>query len=133
MRHERATSLVLAATCLLAIATAASGARAGSGEAPAAAPVKQVRADRLAIARSYDPLPSLPRQLRQPGARHTVLLQICVTAAGAVGDVQVTRRGPPAFETALLAAVRSWRYRPLVLAGAPRPFCHQVEIRYVVP
>jgi len=80
--------------------------------------------------RLYDTFPRLPEPLRAPGAAYVVVLDVCVSNEGAVSDVMITRGATDPLDTAVRAAVRTWRYRPLIVAGTPMPFCHVVQIDY---
>jgi hypothetical protein len=87
--------------------------------------------------RAYDTYPSMSdaipdRPFRQPtsiASSTAATLDICVSAGGAVTAVSVS--GPnEAFNRRLRPAVLTWRYRPLLVAGAPAPFCHVMKIAY---
>jgi len=47
-------------------------------------------------------------------------------------DAVIAEGGMAAFDHTLRAAIRSWRYRPLVVNGAPTPFCHFMKIKYAL-
>ena len=53
-----------------------------------------------------------------------------VSTAGAVTDATLRTQAVPALDRIVLAAVRTWRYRPLFVAGQPHPFCHEIAIQY---
>jgi hypothetical protein len=87
--------------------------------------------------RAYDTYPSMSdaipdRPFRQPTSiapSTAATLDICVSSSGAVTGVSVS--GPnEAFNRRLRPAVLTWRYRPLLVAGAPAPFCHLMKIAY---
>ena len=48
---------------------------------------------------------------------------------GRVQEVKVLR-GHPLFDEAALAAVRQWRYQPLLLNGIPMPFVATVTVQF---
>ncbi len=70
--------------------------------------------------------PKLVRQVKpaysnvaaQARVRGLVILEAHVDVHGAVKSVKVLR-GPPLLEEAAIAAVRQWRYQPLLLDGEP--------------
>jgi protein TonB len=80
--------------------------------------------------RVYDAFPGLPEPMRAAGAEHVVVVDVCVSDAGAVSDVVITRGAAAALDSTLRATIRTWRYRPLFVSGAPMPFCHTVQIDY---
>jgi hypothetical protein len=91
----------------------------------------ELTAGAAAYLRTYETFPSLPDTAWSwSERRHVFSLRVCVTGRGQVGDVLVDpgpRRDLGAF---LAAAVRTWRYRPWLIAGSPRPFCHPLRITY---
>jgi outer membrane biosynthesis protein TonB len=80
--------------------------------------------------RVHDEFPELPDLLRRPGAHHDVTATICVAETGAVTTVAFASTGTPLLEAALATAIRSWRYRPCLVAGVARPFCHDIAFAY---
>jgi protein TonB len=58
--------------------------------------------------------PDTARKLRQEG---TVLLEAVITASGAVDEIRVVASRGPLLDSAAIAAVRRWRYRPATLNG----------------
>jgi hypothetical protein len=80
--------------------------------------------------RIHDVYPVPPEPLRPPGVAHVVVADICVSARGLVSDVSVASGGAAALEGALRTAIRTWRYRPLLLEGTPTPFCHAMRFIY---
>jgi periplasmic protein TonB len=59
----------------------------------------------------------------------TVQLEAEVDARGQVASVRV-ERGHPLFDEAAVAAVRQWRYQPLLLNGEPTGFVLTVTVRF---
>jgi protein TonB len=59
----------------------------------------------------------------------TVQLEAEVDARGEVARVRV-ERGHPLFDEAAIAAVREWRYQPLLLNGEPTGFVLTVTVRF---
>jgi TonB family protein len=76
--------------------------------------------------------PSLPDSYWDNTVReYPVTLEICVSEEGRVSNVTVTRRaGNDDIDNLVCSAVKSWRYRPRMVAGVARPFCHPIVIRY---
>jgi periplasmic protein TonB len=81
--------------------------------------------------RIYDSFPRMPEPLRGPGVQYLVMADVCVSEQGVVDRVRVSApAGAAALEHALTDAIRTWRYRPLMIGGGPSPFCHQVNMHY---
>jgi hypothetical protein len=83
---------------------------------------------------------SLPRELAGPGRVYWGLYKICVGTNGAVSKVNVIRSsalvedgqpGPAArtLDGRWTTAIRSWRYRPYVVAGVAVPFCYMTRLQ----
>jgi periplasmic protein TonB len=62
--------------------------------------------------------PEYPESARAAGLEGVVILKIVVTEKGTVGTVLVMKGEPP-FVEAALAAVKTYRYQPAMLAGHP--------------
>jgi hypothetical protein len=101
--------------------------------APEVAPPKipQVSAGLARSLRVYDYFPSMPEPARLAGLAQAVLVQICVSGSGGVSEITMDHRAAASLEEALRSAIRTWRYRPLMVQGSATPFCHALEIRYV--
>ena len=80
--------------------------------------------------RLEDEYPQLPQALRVAGFSQTVMVQICVSARGAVQQIQFTTDVPGSLLRVLEPAIRRWQYRSLLIGGAAVPFCHQMRIEY---
>jgi protein TonB len=77
--------------------------------------------------RRVDPAyPDLAREARVEGI---VILEARVDTRGRVADVKVLR-GHPLLDEPALAAVRQWRYRPLLLNGEPTEFVLTVTVMF---
>ncbi|MCC5886980.1 MAG: energy transducer TonB [Gammaproteobacteria bacterium] len=64
--------------------------------------------------------PVYPEAAKEAGIEGAVTLIYTVTASGHVEDVRVLEAEPEGvFDEAALAAVRTWRYRPLRRGGEP--------------
>jgi hypothetical protein len=100
-----------------------------------AAPTRAVFHVSAGVAQSlrvYDVYPSMPDAMRAAGIAAAVDVQICVANNGAVSGVTMSTEAAPALRDVLSSAIRTWRYRPLVLAGNATPFCHDMQLRYSV-
>ncbi|HEY0706524.1 MAG TPA: energy transducer TonB [Polyangia bacterium] len=84
-----------------------------------------------AYLRTYDPIPSLPDSCWPPGRLlNVVKLEICVSERGTVDDVTVRQSLGNEPDQFIMATVRNWRYRPRLVHGSARPFCHPITIEY---
>lgn len=64
--------------------------------------------------------PVYPPAAKEAGIEGEVTLIYTVTASGHVEDVRILEADPAeVFDAAALAAVRTWRYRPLQQGGEP--------------
>jgi protein TonB len=73
--------------------------------------------------------PAYPALAAAARVSATVELEAEVDVRGEVVRVRV-ERGHPLFDEAALAAVRQWRYQPLLLSGAPTAFVLTVTVRF---
>jgi protein TonB len=80
-----------------------------------------------ALLRRVDPVyPELARDARVQGV---VILEARVDTRGRVASVKVLR-GQPLLDDPAVAAVRQWRYRPLLLNGEPTEFILTVTVNF---
>lgn len=64
--------------------------------------------------------PRYPSRARLRGYTDTVQIEFLVTDTGEVSDIEVvSAQSKPAFERAVVRAVREWRYEPLLRDGVP--------------
>lgn len=63
-------------------------------------------------------LPTYPPIARATGTQGTVVLAATISRAGTIENLRVVS-GPMMLQQAALDAVKSWRYRPYLLGGAP--------------
>ncbi len=82
--------------------------------------------------RIYETFPSLPSSLRKRGRIYRVAVQLCIDRDGRVADVMLVESADQQLDASVVAAVHTWRYRPLLVAGVPSPFCHRVRLHYWV-
>ncbi|HYQ46676.1 MAG TPA: energy transducer TonB [Polyangiaceae bacterium] len=72
----------------------------------------------------------LPMVLARSGETYTAMLRLCVSAEGRVSSVQVLKGAGAALDGQFPSVMGRWRYRPLMVDGAPTPFCYL--LRYEV-
>jgi protein TonB len=71
------------------------------------------------------PDPDFPAVLRATaGMKYSVKAKVCVGTSGSVDGVVILKHGPPMLDGSVSAAVKAWRFRPLVANGTPVPFCY---------
>jgi TonB family protein len=80
--------------------------------------------------RVYDTFPMVLAQARLAHAQ--MLVEVCVSDHGRVSDAVISESSVRSMDSTLRTAIRSWRYRPLVVNGAPIPFCHRMRIHYAM-
>ena len=61
-----------------------------------------------------------------------MLVRLCVADDGRVSDVVIKRGAAPELDRVVAAAMRSWRYRPRIIEGTPRPFCHLMKLEFTL-
>jgi len=66
----------------------------------------------------------LPAGLDRMGQTFSAIVNVCVSATGTVSKVNILRSAGPALDPQIPAALSHWRYRPLLEAGKPIPFCY---------
>jgi hypothetical protein len=88
--------------------------------------------DSAAYYRTHDDMPGLPAWLA--GHReYAMLFRICVSTDGTVSNVVVLKSANEEADQVLCNAIQKWRYRPRIVDGSPRPFCHPIRIVYSRP
>jgi hypothetical protein len=98
---------------------------------PAAPPEPQaIPAHEATYLRTYETYPSLPRSLWVSGRVYSVLAQVCVSTDGRVSNVRIKSGAAPELDRAVTSTLSSWRYRPRVVEGTPRPFCHLLKLDF---
>jgi protein TonB len=73
--------------------------------------------------------PAYPELARSARTTATLVLEATVGPDGRVRDVKVLR-GQPLFDAPAVAAVKQWRYQPLLLNGVPVPFIVTVTLNF---
>jgi hypothetical protein len=103
---------------------------AGEGDAHPG-PAHELSAGAAAYLRTYENFPSLPDSSWSWRKRtYAFLLQVCVSESGQVDRVIIDRGARPDLDVFLAKAIRTWRYRPWIVSGMARPFCHPLRITY---
>jgi hypothetical protein len=101
------------------------------------APGRPVKASYLtesmaAYFRTYEVFPSMPESYWYGGVtNYRLSVEVCVAADGAVSNVTFQQGANEDVDRLVGAAMRSWRYRPRIVSGSPRPFCHPINIEYI--
>ena len=75
-------------------------------------------------------LPRLPPALARSGDSYTVLTRVCVSETGQVSSVSIERPAHPALDRHVASTLATWRYRPLLAASLPIPFCTFVRFEF---
>ena len=92
-------------------------------------PVTPLEASHLRI---YQVLPDFPTSLSIRGKTYRVATRICINTAGRVERVEVEQVNDAEIDALVVGAERKWRYRPRIVRGEPRPFCHPMIITFEV-
>lgn len=99
-------------------------------EAPQAAPhYMRIGGNLKAPKLVHDVKPEYPLLAQQARVQGFVILEARVGPDGAVQTVRVLR-SIPLLDDAAVAAVRQWRYKPLLLNGQPMPFVLSVTVSF---
>lgn len=75
------------------------------------------------------PRPEYPPLATQARVSALLILEAEVGPDGRVRDVKVLR-GHPLFDETVVATVRRWRYKPLLLNGVPTPFLVTITVNF---
>lgn len=104
----------------------------GSSSAPQSVPPVLLERNRIRGARQIDPDTATTTAIAKAG-RSTVVasLKLCLNAKGQVTTVRRERSsGFPAYDAKLVREVRSWAFRPYLIAGTPAAVCSTVTFVY---
>jgi protein TonB len=105
------------------------GSIGGTGLAPA--PPRMMPPQFGALQKIAGDLPELPPALNHGGLSYVVEGTICVTAAGSVESVQITKGADPVLNDAVLKKVpKEWRFRPMRSGGIAAPFCYRARFEF---
>jgi TonB family protein len=83
--------------------------------------------------RTVEHFPSLPESYWRGGqSEYPMMVEICVSTEGTVAriNVQQNKDNNADIDELVVSAIRNWRYRPRMIAGYARPFCHPIRIEY---
>jgi hypothetical protein len=86
--------------------------------------------DEATALRTRDSFPRLPESVWPQWRPYVVKLEICVAADGRVSDAALRSAASARLDPVVLAAAKTWQYRPRLVDGKPAPFCHGVVIKY---
>ena len=86
--------------------------------------------DEATALRTRDSFPRLPESVWPEWRPYIVKLEICVGEDGRVREAVLRSSASARLDPVVLAAAKTWRYRPRVVDGKPAPFCHGVVIKY---
>jgi protein TonB len=76
--------------------------------------------------------PQYPPEARAAHLQGTVSLLVTIGKNGSVTDVKEIS-GPPELIPAAVAAVKQWRYRPILFRGEPQEASTVVDIPFTLP
>ncbi len=74
--------------------------------------------------------PAYPPALKAEGVEGFVVVRFLVTEAGTVDDLRVVKSSDPRFNDGVLAAVKTWRFKPATSQGRPVPYPKTVKIPF---
>jgi protein TonB len=98
-------------------------------EAPPPARVVRIGGQLIAPKLIHQVAPDYPELARQARLQAVIILEAWVGMDGRVKGVKVLR-GAPLFDDPAMAAVKQWRYKPLLLNGQPTEFILTVTITF---
>jgi TonB family protein len=77
--------------------------------------------------------PSYPPEALNEKVEGTVQLHAILGPYGDVTNVRAVSGGPPALESAAIAAVRTWRYEPTLIDGHPVATEADITVTFRLP
>jgi len=86
--------------------------------------------DEATALRTLDSFPRLPESVWPDWRPYVVKLEICVGEDGRVHEAALRSSASARLDPVVLAAAKTWQYRPRLVGGKPAPFCHGVVIKY---
>jgi outer membrane biosynthesis protein TonB len=93
------------------------------GAAPRTVPDRLARAQLLIDPNAEEYRVTLPPPLAQAGKKLTAVVRVCVSALGAVSEVQILKSADAAVDPDIRTVIGKWRYQPLMIDGRAAPFC----------
>ena len=85
--------------------------------------------DEATALRTRDRFPRLPESVWPDWRPYVVKLEICVGEDGRVHEATLRSSASARLDPVVLAAAKTWQYRPRLVDGKPAPFCHGVVIK----
>lgn len=79
----------------------------------------------------YEPKPPYPSLARQARVEGVVRLEAVIGTDGSVKNLRLVQ-GHPLLAAAAIAAVREWRYTPLLLNGEPAEVIMQIDVNFTL-
>jgi TonB family protein len=77
-------------------------------------------------------MPVYPEEARQQGLEGMVIVNARMDTRGNVSDAMILKSTNEAFNAAALAAVKAWKYEPMVINGKPQDVVFTVTIRFTL-
>jgi periplasmic protein TonB len=65
----------------------------------------------------------VPPALARAGMVLWAMLKVCVKTDGHVDEVKILKGADPTLDPNIIAAIRTWRFKPYSVDGRPVPFC----------
>jgi outer membrane biosynthesis protein TonB len=92
--------------------------------------VPTISHDEATALRTRDSFPRLPESVWPEWRPYIVKLEICVGEDGRVRDAALRSSASARLDPVVLAAAKTWQYRPRLVDGKSAAFCHGVVIKY---
>jgi protein TonB len=73
---------------------------------------------------------NVPEEIMDRADSFRTLIQICVSAQGAVTSVKIIKPSNPMIDAQIPKVIPRWKYKPYMLDGVATPFCY--PLRYTV-
>jgi periplasmic protein TonB len=84
------------------------------------------------VAAGANAMPAYPAALKSEGVEGFVVVRFIITEAGAVDDLRIVKSSDPRFNDAVLAAVKTWRFKPATSQGRPVPYPKTIKIPFKI-
>ena len=98
--------------------------------APGSNPARMVAPQMGAKQKASGDDPEFPTILRRAGTLYVVLAKVCVSRTGTVEGVSILKGAHPMLDAKVIAAVKEWRYRPLLADSNAVPFCYPLRFEF---
>jgi protein TonB len=106
------------------------GGGAGGTPGPRSTPPRMVAPNMGAKQKASGDDPEFPAILRRAGTLYVVLAKVCVSRTGTVDGVSILKGAHPMLDAKVIAAVKAWRYRPLLADSNAVPFCYPLRFEF---